>query len=281
MRPFSSRFWLWRLPASVGLLATLLFAGGFWLALRGSIGKPLGQAPPSSRAGALPSVRAGGRLLLVLGDSLARGTGDEMGRGFAADVLDALRKRGPVQIANLAVNGAESVEVRELVEGSNVRSLAASADWILLSVGGNDLSHAVPRGGGSPLAPVESVSRAKENYASNLRAILAVLREASPSAPIRVLGLYDPFEERGAASRLGASVILGWNALIEETALAFPDVLVVPAFDLFELRPDRLALDRFHPNRSGYELIAARILQGLPEPSAPTTPSPTQPTARK
>ncbi len=257
----STRFWLWRLPAAIAVAATLLFAGGFWLALRGSLGNPLGVTPPAPRAAALPASGKTGKLLLVLGDSLAKGTGDESGRGFAADVLDALRKRGPVQIGNLAVNGAESAEVRELVGRENVRSLAASADWILVSIGGNDLSHAVPRGDGSPAAPVESVARAREDYASNLRAILAALREANPSAPIRVLGLYDPFEQRGAPSRLGASVILGWNGLMQETALAWPDVLVVPTFDLFEYRQDRLALDHFHPNRAGYAAIATRILQ--------------------
>lgn len=259
----STRFWLWRLPASIALLATLLFAGGFWLALRGSLGTPLGQEPPPPRAAALPAGRTGGRLLLVLGDSLARGTGDESGRGFAGDVLDGLRKRGPVQIANFAVDGAESAEVRELVESANVRSLAASAGWILLSIGGNDLSHAAPRGDGSPAASIEVVSRARERFAGNLRAVLATLREAAPAAPIRVLGLYDPFEERAAASRLGASVILGWNSVIQETALSLPDVVVVPAFDLFERRADRLALDHFHPNRAGYGLIAARFLQVL------------------
>jgi lysophospholipase L1-like esterase len=259
----SSRFWLWRLPAAVAVAATLLFAGGFWLALRGSVGKPLGEVPSAPRSAALPAPGKARKLLLVLGDSLAKGTGDESGRGFATDVLDALRKRGPVEIGNLAVNGAESAEVRELVGQENVRSLAATADWILLSVGGNDLSHAVP-GDGSPAAPVESVARAREDFASNLRAILSALRAASPSAPIRVLGLYDPFEQRGAPSRLGASVILGWNALLQETALAYPDVLIVPTFDLFEYRQDRLALDHFHPNRAGYSAIAARVLQGIP-----------------
>jgi len=261
----SSRFWLWWLPAAVALGATLLFAGGFWLALRSATGRPLGALPPAPSGGARPASKKAGKLLLVLGDSLAHGTGDESGRGFAADVLDALRRRGPVQIANLAVNGAESPEIRDLVEKDNVRSLAASADWILVSVGGNDLSHAAPRGDSPPAAPAGSLSRARDRYASNLRAILGRLRGSNPSAPIRVLGLYDPFEAGRESNRLGESVILGWNHLMQETALGYSDVLVVPTFDLFEFRPDRLALDHFHPNRAGYSLIATRILQGLPD----------------
>jgi lysophospholipase L1-like esterase len=261
----SSRFWLWRLPAAVAIGATLLFAAGFGLALRGAAGRPLGSVPPAPSIDRLPTPRGGGRLLLVLGDSLARGTGDESGRGYAREVFEELKKRGPAEIANLSVNGAESAEVRDLASRPNVRSLAAAADWILLSVGGNDLSHSIPRPGdsGAGDSPLEEVRQAKERYAANLRAILAALREENPAAPIRVLGLYDPFETSQSANRIGASVILGWNAVIAETAVAFPDVLVVPTFDLFERREDRLALDHFHPNRAGYALIASRVLQGL------------------
>jgi lysophospholipase L1-like esterase len=201
----------------------------------------------------------------VLGDSLARGTGDESARGFALDVLDFLRRREPAEIANLAVNGAESSEIRNLVDSANVRSVAASSDLILLSAGGNDLSHAVPRVGAPAPGTLEAIRAARARYAANLRGILTRLREANPSAPICVLGLYDPFEGDSVAARAGASVILGWNSLMQETALEFPRVLVVPTFDLFEGRPDRLSVDRFHPNRSGYAAIAARIEQVLPD----------------
>ena len=54
---------------------------------------------------------------------------------------------------------------------ANVRSLAASADVILLSIGGNDLSHAVPRGPdpAAGVRAVEDVAAARAGYAQNLR----------------------------------------------------------------------------------------------------------------
>jgi len=261
------RFLLWYLPLTVGGAASLLFAVGFWLALRGSLGTPLGGPPPPPRTPSPIQSVAGRRLLLVLGDSLARGTGDESGRGFASDVLDAMKKRGDAEIANLSVNGAESAEVRDLVASANVQSLAASATVIVVSVGGNDLSHAVPRGPEPPSArAVEDVTTARARYAENLRAVLAALRRANPTAPILVLGLYDPFgPDVGPTGRLGASVVLRWNDVIAETALSTPRVLTVPSFDLFDGRPDRLAVDKFHPNRHGYAAIAARMVQLLPD----------------
>ncbi len=259
-----ARLWLWRLPAAAAALAALLFAAGFYLALRGSLGDPIGTAPPPPEAPRSFAKRSGERSVLVLGDSLAKGTGDETGKGYAFDVLEHLRKNGAAQMTNLTVGGAESEDVLDLLGSSNVRSMAASADVILLSIGGNDLRHALPRGSGNPLDALEGANKAKTEFAGNLREILRRLRESNPDAPVYLLGLYLPFGEEGRESRMAASVILGWNSILQETALSFARVFVVPTFDLFKERPDRLALDRFHPNRRGYEAIAERVMQLLP-----------------
>ena len=261
----SSRFWLWTAPLLVGTCAALALASGFVLALRGSLGEPLGDPPPPPPQVRPAAPRSGAYRILVIGDSLAKGTGDESGKGFAVDVLDAAKKRGPAELTNLGVNGMESPEVRALVETGNVRALAAGSDLILVSAGGNDLSHGATRGSASPSEIAGAVADARGRYLENLRTILEKLRAANPKAPILVLGLYDPFGgAAGGPGRLGSSVINQWNTLLSETALAYPDVFVIPTFDLFQGRPDRLAADRYHPNRAGYAEIARRILQVAP-----------------
>jgi lysophospholipase L1-like esterase len=265
MARISSRWLLWRLPALLACVAALVFAAGFWFALRGTLGEPIGDPPPAPSAPKPAARREGEKLLLVIGDSLARGTGDESGRGWAGDVLDAFKRRGSARMANLGVDGAESSDVRKMAETPNVRTLAASADAILVSAGGNDLSHATTRDPQSPAEMAGSIDSARAAYAANLRSILKDLREANPKSPIFLVGLYDPFGTEGPEGRLSRSVILGWNSLLAETALAFDGVRVVPTFDLFDGRPDRLAADKFHPNRKGYALIAERIAQLLPE----------------
>ncbi len=262
-----SRFWLWRLPGAVAVLAALLFAGGFVLALRGSLGEPVGELPAPAAAKPASVKSPDRRFLLVLGDSLARGTGDETGKGYASDFLDSVRKSGAADMANLAVNGAESGDVARVLESENVGRLAGSADWILLSVGANDLSHSVSREAATAASPLETITSARTRYAGNLRLILTRLRQVNPRAPIYVLGLYDPFTEGTEAdsrTRIASSVILSWNSLIEETAIGFPRVYVVPTFDLFSGRPDRLGPDHFHPNGKGYQAIAQRVAQLLP-----------------
>jgi lysophospholipase L1-like esterase len=259
-----SRFWLWTFPLAVGGAAALCFGIGFALALRGTLGEPLGEPPPPSRAqaAAIPA-RAGAVRILVLGDSLARGTGDETGKGFAVHVVEAFRQSGPAELTNLGVNGMESPEVLGLAQTPNVRALAAGASLILVSAGGNDLSHGVTRGADSAVAIADAVAAARGRYVESLRKLLETLREANPTAPIGVLGLYDPFGSAEGPGRLGSSVIVQWNALAQETALAYPNVFFVPTFDLLHRRPDRLAADRFHPNGKGYAEIAARVLQDV------------------
>jgi len=262
----TSRWLLWRLPALVACAAGILFAAGFWLALRGTLGDPIGEPPPAPAPPAPISRKSGQRLLLVLGDSLARGTGDENGGGFALDTLEAWKKRGPAQLVNLGVNGAESADVLAVAEKPNVKSLAASADAILLSAGGNDLSHAVTRDvSGSPVEAAARIEKARIAYAANVGKILAGLREANAKCPIALIGLYNPFGGAGPEGSLVRAVLLEWTGSAERAALAFADVRVVPTFDLFDGRPDRLAADRFHPNGKGYALIAERILQVLPD----------------
>ena len=256
-----SRFWLWTAPLVVGVASALVLGAGFVLALRGTTGTPLGAPAPAPTAGrARPAASDGVFRILVVGDSLAKGTGDESGKGFAVGVLDAYRKKGKAEITNLAVNGMESPEIREVVESPNVKGLAARANLILVSAGGNDLSHGATRGA-APTDVVSAVAASRERYAKNLRGILVALRDANPDARICVLGLYDPFGDDRAGGRLGASVVLQWNALIAEIVLGFPNVVVIPTFDLFQGRPDRLSADRYHPNAAAYEEIAKRVLQ--------------------
>ncbi len=256
-----SRFWLWTAPLTVGIMAALVLGAGLVMALRGAAGVPLGEpAPAKPPAAAVSRGHDGVLRILVIGDSLAKGTGDETGKGFAVNVLEALRKRGPAEITNLAVNGTESTEILALVDSPNVATLAARASLILVSAGGNDLSHAATRGS-APTAIADALAQARGRYVQNLRAILAALRRANPDAPICLLGLYNPFEGDAGSGRIGASVILQWNTLIAETALAFPKVSVIPTFDLFQGRPDRLSADHYHPNAQAYEEIARRMLQ--------------------
>jgi lysophospholipase L1-like esterase len=246
-------FWR-RVPLVFSILPAALLAWGFRDALSQARGNPV---PAVSAPVARPAA-AGEFLVVGVGDSLTRGAGE--GPGYVADVVEHLKAVHPKsRLENLAIDGLESEGLKEILSHPYPRALASSAGLILLSIGGNDLSHAVPREMRTSLP--EEIVRSRSRLESNLESILSTLRSANPSAPIVMLGLYNPFSssDSGAAA---SGVIVDWNASIERIALRH-GVRVVPVFDLFERRPDRLSPDRFHPNRGAYELVADRVLQAL------------------
>ncbi|MGH9443338.1 MAG: GDSL-type esterase/lipase family protein [Thermoanaerobaculia bacterium] len=246
-------FWR-RVPLFVSILPGAILLWGFREALRPARGMPPAAAP----AAAVETMRPGVFLLLGLGDSLTRGAGE--GPGYAADVAEKLKKSHPgLRLENLAVDGLETVGLKEVLAHPHARALVSAAGAILLSIGGNDLSHSVPRE--SLAALPDEVLRSREQMEKNLDEALTTMRSLNASAPIVVLGLYNPFSSSSSGD-LGSAVIADWNAAIEKIALRHR-AASVPIFDLFERRPGRLSPDRFHPNRQGYELIADRVMQAL------------------
>jgi lysophospholipase L1-like esterase len=245
----------WRtvpLVAAIPLAAAL--AWGFVEALAPAGG----SAVPAVAAPSPPPKRAGQLTVLAIGDSLARGTGAAPGSGWVDDVARTLGRRQPgLRLENLGIEGLETTGLRELLSHPQPRSLAASADAILVSIGGNDLSHAVGRVRSE--SPLQALGSARRTFETNLDAILGELRELDPAGRIVLLLLYNPFggSELGEA---GSAVIVDWNASAQKIALSHR-VAAVPTLDLFESRPDRLSRDHFHPNEEGYRLIAERVNQ--------------------
>lgn len=271
----SRRLLLWFLPATIGLAAAGVFSAGFAAALNGRLGEPVDPnappvpAPAVSASGAATASGTGALRIVALGDSLTRGTGDAAGGGgYPERVAASLRKDGrPVSVDNLGVDGIETRDLLRKIEEPEVQRLLASAQLILLSIGGNDLSHSM-RSFSPGEAIADPTAAALSGASLNLQKILSLLRKQNPSAPIRVLGLYNPFPDT-FDRKLARETLLKWNVALEEASYTVSGATVVPTADLFDERPDRLSADRFHPGPAGYVEIAGRVLSTLNVP-APT-----------
>jgi lysophospholipase L1-like esterase len=265
------RLVLWVLPAVLGLATAGVFAAGFVAALKGRLGEPVDpSAPPVPAPTVAMATSAGGFRIVALGDSLTRGAGDAAGSGgYPERVAAVLRKEGRmVAVENLAIDGIETRDLLREVEDPGLAQRIAGANLILLSISGNDLSHSIPASAGAPGETAnDPTAMALKESSLNLQRILSSLRSSNPSAPIRLLGLYNPFPE-SFDRRTAKETLLKWNVALEEASYAAGGVTVVPTADLFDERPDRLSADRFHPGPSGYGEIASRILSTLNLPAA-------------
>jgi lysophospholipase L1-like esterase len=259
----SSRMLSWTVPAAAGATSAGVLAAGLVLALSGRFGQPLGPAPAAQETA--PTLAAHGEVRIVaLGDSITAGSGDGRAGGYPARLAELLRARGrQAVVVNLAVPGAETTDVlRRIDSDARARGEIARADLLVVSASGNDLSHALRA---PPDRPIVAVEAALGPASANLAALARGLRTLQPTAPIRFIGLYNPFDVMPVEEADARATLAQWNDAMERAAAAVHGVLVVPVADLFYEHPDRLARDHFHPGPTGHELIAARVLETLPD----------------
>ncbi len=199
-----------------------------------------------------------GLTIVALGDSLTRGTGDETGKGYVGVLLDEIKgkTKRPVQLTNLGINGQRSDQLRNQIQQAEVGRQIQKADMILVTIGGNDLFR-----GGQGIADFETekIAEVEKKYLENLTFIFEQIRKNNPKANVFFIGLYNPFIEMDQGKEM-SKVVRHWNYDSAEVSAAFPKIVFVPTFDLFELKVnDYLYSDKFHPNSKGYRLIAERV----------------------
>jgi lysophospholipase L1-like esterase len=279
---------LWRIVGSIAFISTLLFLFGFIYAAQDIINpKPSNlnedQTPNNTITELFPQDEL---TLVALGDSLSKGTGDLSGDGGyigkTKKKLAELTKK-PVNVVNQAVNGWRVDNLLNSLDKPNMQNLVRNADIVLLTIGGNDLNHASD----NPINGTDSTAQATSaptetkapnivsaiNYAEikkglsviedKLDQILTKLATLNPKAKIVYVGLYNPYYTQDSTKE-GTAILQEWNLHASQIANRFPNMIVVPTFDLFQFEIKKyLYIDEFHPNTLGYERIADRVVQAL------------------
>jgi lysophospholipase L1-like esterase len=196
--------------------------------------------------------------IVAIGDSLTRGTGDETGKGYVGFLLDEIKEKSKqdVRLTNLGISGQESDQLKEQIQQTEVKRQLQSADMILVTMGGNDLFR-----GGQGLLEFENadIEDIEKKFLKNMNFIFQQIRASNSEANVFFIGLYNPFSDLEQGKEMSA-VVRHWNYQSAELSAAFPKIVFVPTFDLFELKVnDYLYTDKFHPNTKGYRLIAERV----------------------
>lgn len=265
--------WIWRTISTVSILATLLLLFGFGYAIKDVIypeGDPaLGtgqttKTPADEASKPAVPVDDGKIRMAVIGDSLARGTGDDEGLGFVRRAGNILKEQGhDVQVMNnLGVNGLRTDALLSKLDEQGVRYVLQQSNFILLSIGANDLFQGgqVLQGEDPPTA--EKLAAALPETSKRLQEILKKVKEINPEAQIVYIGLYNPFGDVKELEVPGNAVVAAWNDAALQILNQEDKMTLVPTFDLFENHlGEYLSSDHFHPNGAGYEEIAVRIAQ--------------------
>ncbi|MDM5191023.1 SGNH/GDSL hydrolase family protein [Bacillus sp. DX4.1] len=240
-----------------------LFAYGF-IAGVGDVLNPKASKiiTPTGQKQAKGKQQSGTLQVVSLGDSLTRGVGDKEGIGYVGRMKDTLQKdyKQRVALTNLAVSGAKMPDLLKQMESSGAQYSIKQADFIVLTIGGNDL---FPGWESLGKMDLETYRPDTVTFQNQAKQILAELRKLNPNSPIFWLGLYNPFEDvedlKGSSS-----IVVDWNASLEKLALDDKNVYITPTFDLFQNQGKKLLYsDHFHPNETGYSYMANRLLQNV------------------
>ncbi|MFX3625050.1 MAG: SGNH/GDSL hydrolase family protein [Ectobacillus sp.] len=238
-----------------------LFAYGFTIGVKDVL-RPQASVMPKQEEAKAAAKKAGTLQIVSLGDSLTRGVGDQKGLGYIGRIRNALQTdyKQKAALANLAVSGAKMPDLLKQLSDKGAQHSIRQADVIILTIGGNDLFPGWERLGDIDFTKYRPDTATFQQHARN---ILTQLRGLNPDSPIYWVGLYNPFED--VPELTGSSnVVVEWNAALESAALDYKNVYIVPMFDLFQSRGKELLYsDHFHPNESGYAIMANRLLQNL------------------
>ncbi|HAQ07922.1 MAG TPA: hypothetical protein DCR24_10500 [Bacillus bacterium] len=203
----------------------------------------------------------GNKLVVAFGDSLTYGYGDEKGAGYI-DTLESrlnFQNKAEFNFTNEAIYGLESSGVLNQLSDFRISSKLDEADYFILFIGTNDL---INSNGGNlkPIKP-EAIKKGQEVYLQNLTGILKILKENNDTAPILLLGLYNPYPDSAQIE----PIIDGWNNEILKTINGEKRITYIPTNDLFKGKAkENYFSDSLHLNDRGYRLIADRIIDKYP-----------------
>lgn len=207
-------------------------------------------------------------VLTALGDSLSQGVGDtEKLGGYTGRVAAELRTWQGIEgvaVKNTAKRGRRSDQLLAMFQQGELTGAVAEADYLTLTIGGNDVMRIVKR----DLFSLNMGAFADELilYQNRFNTIYAAIRAINPNAPMIVMGIYNPFSLITDEVEEFDQIISSYNEAMQKTVEADPMACFVPVSDLFIGNKDLVYhSDFFHPNSKGYDLITKRILERMEE----------------
>ncbi len=209
--------------------------------------------------------------LVAIGDSLTEGVGDDTNKGgyvpLLASGLDDVCHFRSIESFNYGKSGNRTTQVTARIqESKEIQEGIKKADAIVITIGANDLLKVAKDNIFKSLS-VETFSKPREEYITNIKTMYQEIRKYNPNCPIYHLGIYNPFYYNFKDITELQSIIDLWNQTTLEFAEQEKNVHFVPINDLIyqgngdEKQQSNVnnllsEADSFHPNNTGYQIIA-------------------------
>ncbi|BAX66882.1 lipase/acylhydrolase [Latilactobacillus sakei] len=233
--------------------------------------------------------------LVAVGDSLTHGVGDEQNKeGYVSRIAAKIKTETghPVATENYGVTGDTSVQIEKRVRTQpTLQANLKKADIITLTVGGNDLM-AVLQNNFLDLDQ-KQITAGQKAYQTHLMTLFRQIRQQNPTAPIFVMGVYNPFYVYFPEITGMSKAVTAWNKTVKEVANDFESAYYINSDRLLthgdghyvkqtkslakmdssklqktlaeneHLNPYISDDDHFHPNQKGYQLITNAFWQQM------------------
>lgn len=209
-----------------------------------------------------------------LGDSITTGYGVKEEQAYFAKLATQLAKEQDTTVdkINLAVNGDTSTQLLEHLENQTYQQAIQKADYIFLSIGGNDFLQEFT-------ANIAKYLRSSIDYTEfdskktillqNLEQIIKQLLEKNKTATIVVVPLYNPYYQ---LLRSNEQLVTHYQTMTEEYLEKLKQFDRIVTSDILskQLREEKylnvkqnLSNVDPHPNVAGHQLIADELYQNL------------------
>lgn len=228
---------------------------------------------------------------VAVGDSLTEGVGDETKQGgFVPIVAKDIKERyklDEMTVDNYGVSGDRSDQIlKRLKEEQDIKESLETADIVTLTVGGNDLMKVIQTKFFS--LSINSFTKPMADFQEHLADIFTEIRSYNQTAPIYVLGIYNPFYLNFSEIKDMQTIIDNWNDGTSSFVESQTNAYFIPINELLYqgLVDDEIGLtqntseaqtdssdkisnnvlsdsDQFHPNNLGYQLMANAVRDTL------------------
>lgn len=214
--------------------------------------------------------------IVAVGDSLTQGVGDSksVGGGYVTRLTQKVQRKYKVKTEshNYGVSGDTSQQIMARIESDkNMHQDLPKADIITVTVGGNDFMHLLQRKG---LDLTEgNIADEQVKFDKRLNKLLTDIRSYNKTAPIYLVGIYNPFSIYLSNVKNAKVAFVNWNKGSAKVASNFNDIHFVDINNLYQTKsinakvkkdgvnPYLYKKDHFHPNGTGYDMMTDKIFE--------------------